>query len=114
MKTNLDGFNVKEITLYTEQDIQPGMTVTIDDDYKAVIPEDCMRFTGICTGRKGDYITVAVSGVMTARFSSANLSPGYNSISADGNGNLKLDGNTAIETLVLEFDKNAKLVKILL
>ncbi len=114
MKTNLDGFNTKEITLYTEEDIQPGMTVMISDGYKAIIPSVNSRFIGICTSRKGNYVTVAVSGLVTVRSSSDSIFVGYNSISADGNGNIKVDATAMTETLVVEFDKDTKTAKILL
>ena len=47
MNIKLDGFNSKEITLYTEQDIQPGMAVMIAEGYKAIIPGANTRFIGI-------------------------------------------------------------------
>ena len=114
MNIKLDGFNSKEITLYTEQDIQPGMAVMIAEGYKAIIPGANTRFIGICTSRKGNYITVAVSGVVTTHCSSENISVGYNCLSADGNGNLKLDNGALVETLILEIDKENNIIKILL
>lgn len=114
MNTKLDGFNVKEITLYTEQDIKPGMTVMIDEGYKAIIPSANTRFVGICTSRKGNYVTVAVSGVVTAHCVSENISVGYSGLSADGNGNIRIDSGAMVEILVLETDVQNKLIKILL
>jgi hypothetical protein len=114
MNTNLDGFNVKEITLYTDEDIKPGMAVMIAEEYKAIIPKANKRFIGVCTSRKGNYVTVTISGTAVTKCVSDNIEVGYNCLSGDGNGNIKIDGTTMVETLVLEIDKQSQLVKILL
>lgn len=114
MNTNLNGFNVKEITLPTEQDIRVGMPVTIGAGRKAVLPNTNEPFIGICTGRKGDYVTVAVSGLITAAYTGSDLSLGYEYVSADGNGALKLDITATVSTFVFDVDTEKKLVTILL
>lgn len=114
MNANLNGFNVKEITLYTEQDIKVGMPVTIGEGRKAVLPDENKPFMGICTGRKGDYVTVAVSGLLTVAYTGSNITLGYNLISANGNGGLKFDISTTISTFVFDIDTEKNLVTILL
>ena len=104
MNTNLNGFNVKEITLPTEQDIRVGMPVTIGAGRKAVLPNT----------NEGDYVTVAVSGLITAAYTGSDLSLGYEYVSADGNGALKLDITATVSTFVFDVDTEKKLVTILL
>lgn len=114
MNTNLNGFNVKEITLCTEDDIRIGMPVTIGVGRKAVLPGEKKPFMGICTGRKGNYVTVAVSGLLTVTYTGTDLTLGYNLISADGLGGVKMDLSNTVSTFVFDVDTEKKLVTILL
>lgn len=114
MKRRLDGFNVKEITLYTESDIAPGSPVTVGENMTAVVPGNNNAFLGICTAKKGNYVSVAVSGMVTAPFTGSDIELGYNYLASDGNGKLKFDLSATIETFVLSIDEKNKLATILL
>lgn len=114
MYPNLEGFNVKEVTLYKNGDIKPGMAIMITDNYTATIPTSNTRFAGICTAVRGDYISAALTGIVTVHYTGTDLVTGYNGISSDGNGNVKLDVNATTEHLILDVNKEDKLITFLL
>ena len=114
MYPNLNGFNTKEITLYTEENVKPGMPVMLTENYSAILPAAGSRFIGICTSVRGNYISVAVTGVVTAPFTGSGLNIGYAKVSPDGNGKIKSDSTSGTEILVLEVNEYEKLVTFIL
>lgn len=112
MIKSLNGLNLKEITLYAEENVKPGMTVVITDKYTVGVATKNAKFFGICTDVKGGYATVAVSGIITVPFSGTDITIGYNFISADGNGNVKYDAGGSVEYLVFDIDEENNLVTI--
>ncbi len=114
MNPKLNGFDVKEVTLYTTDAIKPGMAVMLEENYTAKVPIANSRFIGVCTAVRGDYVSVALTGVVTVPFSGTDISVGYNNLSADGNGYLKLNLSSSYEYLVLEVDEAQKLMTIML
>lgn len=114
MYPKLDGFNVKEVTLYTTEAIEPGMAVMLSENYSAVIPAANSRFIGVCTAVRGNYISVALTGIVTLPYSGSDISVGYNTISPDGDGYVKLNLSGSVEYLVTDVNTSEKLVTILL
>ena len=114
MKTNLDGFHVNEVTLYTTEDIKPGMAVTIGENCTAKIPPSGTRFMGICTDVRGNYVSVALTGAVTVPYTGSDFAAGFNTISPDGNGYLKLNFDGEVEYLVLDVNAAEKLMTIFL
>ena len=114
MTEKLKGVNLTEITLYTEEDIKPGMAVMISDNYTATIPVSNTRFAGICTGVRGNYVTVAINGVVTVPYTGTDIPVGYNSLASDGNGVVKIDFGGSFEHLILDADAQKKLITFLL
>ncbi len=114
MTEKLKGVNLTEITLYTEEDIKPGMAVMISDNYTATIPVSNTRFAGICTGVNGKYVTVAINGIVTVPYTDSEISIGYNTLASDGNGVVKIDFAGSFEYLVLDADAQKKLVTFML
>ena len=114
MIETLNGLCTKEITLLAKEDVKPGMPVEIAERYTVGIPDNNCRFFGICTSVKGKYATVAVSGVVTVPYSGSSLTLGYNTLSSDGNGKVKVDMNGDDYFVVFDIDEENKLVTILL
>ncbi len=114
MYPKLDGFNTKEITLYTEADIKPGMPVMLAENYSAGIPAAGSRFIGVCTSARGRYVSVALTGVVTVPYSGSGIKIGYSPLTCDGNGKLKHDANGSAEFLVFEVNEYDNLVTFLL
>ena len=107
-------FNTTEITFYTASPVKAGTPVLINSDGHAVAAEKGFPFIGICTKVDGNYATVAVAGIVTTGFTGEIGDSGYQLISADGQGNVKLDFSSAHEYRVLAVDKEAKTVTIIL
>ena len=114
MNSNLNGFNVKEITLYADGNIQPGMAVSVKENHTAAIPSANERFAGICTAVRGGYVSVALTGILTVPYSGTGISVGYNPVTADGNGYIKFNVSSSEEFLVFDIDETEHLMTILL
>ncbi len=112
MNRNFEGYHVDEITLYTNDDFKPGMAVMIAENCTAVISNEGSNFIGVCTGVRGNYISVALTGAVTVPYSGVDFSVGYNLISPDSNGYLRLDFEGTKEYLILDIDKDEKLMTI--
>ena len=113
MNNIFDRLVVNEITLYTEYDLKPGTPVTITPEQNAISPEKGENFVGICTAKRGNYVTVAFSGAVTASYS-GNLETGYVYLSCDGEGNIKEDFGSTVQLFILDVDTEKKLATILL
>lgn len=109
-----NSYGLTEITFYTESDIKAGMTVSVDKNGNAIIAPENYPFIGICTKAEGNYITVAVSGVITAGYTGAFSECGYQYMSGDGNGNIKYDITSDYEHPVLKVDTENRTVTIIL
>lgn len=114
MKPLPNGFNVNETTLYTESDIKAGMTVELDSDGNAIVASENSHFIGVCTKAKGNYVTVALTGVVTVPYTGSAPSTGYDILAADGNGNVKFFGAGDSEYLVFNVDKEKHLATFML
>ena len=114
MIESLNGLCTKEITLLSDGNVQPGMPVIIKDSYTVGIPGLNGRFFGICTSVKGNYATIAISGIVTVAYTGPSLFLGYNTLASDGNGKIRLDINGDDYFLVLNIDEENSLVTILL
>ena len=113
MNNIFDRLVVNEITLYTEEDIQPGTPVTIGADQNAVKAGKGEGFVGICTAKRGNYVSVAFSGAVTVPYSGS-METGYVFIAADGEGKIKEDYASSIQFFVLNVDAEKNLATILL
>lgn len=113
MKNIFDRLVVNEITLYTEEDIQPGTPVTIGADQNAVKAAKGENFVGICTAKRGNYVSVAFSGAVTVPYSGA-MEAGYVFLVADGEGKVKEDFTSSVQLFVLSVDAEKNLATILL
>ena len=112
MKNIFDRLVVNEITLYTEDDIQPGTPVTIGPNQNAVKAAKGENFMGICTAKRGNYISVAFSGAVTVPYSGTMVT-GYVFIAPDDNGKIKEDFASPVTYFVLNVDAENSLATIL-
>ena len=112
MIESLNGTNLKEITLYATEGVKPGMAVGITDRYTVSVPKINKPFFGICTSVKGNFATVAVSGIITIPFSGEDIFIGYNKISADGAGYVSQDSACNNYYAVLDIDQENQLITI--
>ena len=113
MKNIFDRLVVNEITLYTEEDIQPGTPVTIGADQNAVKAGKGEGFVGICTAKRGNYVSVAFSGAVTVPYSGSMVT-GYVFLAPDNDGKLKEDFASSFQYFVLNVDTENSLATILL
>ncbi len=113
MYPKLNGFNTKEVTLYTDSKIKVGSTVMLEANCKAVLPASDAKFCGVCTDARGNYITVALSGFVQLPYTGTAPTVGYNNLACDGNGNAKVS-EKGREILVAEVDTTNKTISIIL
>lgn len=113
MKNIFDRLVVNEITLYTEEDINPGTPVTVNAEQHAVKSGKGESFMGICTAKRGNYISVAFSGAVTVPCSGI-LETGYVFLAADGEGGIKDDFASSLQLFVLNVDAENNLATVLL
>lgn len=114
MNNVLNGFNVNEVTLHTNDEFKVGMAVCIDENCEAVRPADNERFVGICTAVNGEYISVTFTGILTVPFSGTEMYTGYNPLTAAADGNIRFSVSSSTEYYVISFDKDKKLMTFLL
>ena len=108
-------FNVNETTFYTNEDIKAGMTVELDTDGNAIMAQTNSRFIGVCTKADGNYISVALTGIVTVPYTGTTTpSIGYELLAADGNGNVKFNSGSEVDHLVLSVNTEEKLVTFML
>lgn len=113
MYPKLNGFNTKEVTLYTNEAINIGDAVMLSENATAVLPSSGENFCGVCTDKRDNYITVAMTGFAQTFYSGSAPTIGYNKLSADGNGKVKT-GDSGREILVAEVDTTNKTISIIL
>ncbi len=113
MKNIFDRLVVNEITLYTEEDFTPGMPVTVGPNQTATKPAKGENFMGICTAKRGNYISVAFSGAVTVPYSGTVVT-GYSYLAADGEGKVKEDFTSSVPLFVLSVDTENNLATVLL
>ena len=114
MITQLDGFNINEATFYTDGDLKPGMAVDIGDGFTAIVPREGTPIVGVCTSVRGNYASVALTGVVTVPYTGSGITVGYCKLSAAANGAVKADTSSMKAYLVLEVDSYEKLITIML
>ncbi len=113
MYPELTGFDTKEVTLYSDSDITPGMTVALTADSTGAIPASGEKFCGVCTDVRGRYITVALKGYAEASYSGTAPTVGYNTLAGDGKGNAAVNDNGR-ELLVASVDTAGKKFAVIL
>ncbi len=113
MYPELTGFDTKEVTLYTDSNITPGMTVALAADSTGIVPASGEKFCGVCTDARGRYITVALKGYAEAAYTGTAPTVGYNTLAGDGKGNAVLNENGR-ELLVASVDTSGKRIAVIL
>ena len=107
-------YNTTEITFYTENAIKAGSPVSITSDGVAIAAPKGHPFYGICTKSEGNYVTVALAGIITAKYSGEINNVGYLFMSSDGEGNIQFDLSSDYEYRVLKYNKEDQTVTIIL
>lgn len=113
MYPKLNGFNTKAVTLYTDDDIKIGDPVKLLEDACAAPAAATEKFCGICTDKRGNYITVTLVGYAQTKYSGTAPTVGYNSLAADGKNGVAVN-DKGRELLVLDVDKDNNIVAIML
>lgn len=114
MYPEINGFNVKEITLYNSGNIAVGNVVMLGENHTALVPSAGSAFIGVCTQVRGDYVSVAVTGAVTFPYSGSKPVVGYNLFSADGNGAVKINTGDGKDYLVTDVDEAEGTMTIML
>lgn len=113
MYPKLNGFNTKSITLYTNEDIPVGAPVKLMENAVAAMPTSGEKFCGVCTDKRGNYVTVTFLGYAETAYSGTAPTVGYNKLSSDGKGSVATNDNGR-ELLVLDVDTVNKTIAFLL
>ncbi len=113
MYPEITGFDTKEVTLYTEENIVPGMAVALKENCTGTAAASGEKFCGVCTGVRGRYITVALKGYAVLSYTGTAPTVGYNKLAGDGNGNAAVNENGR-ELLVTAVDTDDKKISIIL
>ena len=114
MNPVLNGLYNTEITLYTTDNIKPGMAVKFNDD-KSVSPVGKFdSFIGICTASRGNYVTVAVSGIVTVPYTGTAPELGHSTISGGAEGYLIYDLDGDYKYIVLDVNEEKNLFTVIL
>lgn len=109
----LDGFENKEITLRNNMNVAVGKAVGFKNAYTSCVPADGDHFCGVCTSKRGIYVTVLMSGFTTVSYSGTAPVVGYNKLVGDGTGKVKVDDNGR-HILVTNVDTTKQTIDIIL
>ncbi|MBQ8502687.1 MAG: hypothetical protein IJ491_00215 [Clostridia bacterium] len=104
MNSVFTGFETNEITLKKNGELEQGNAVIISDGAVAAIPADGEAFCGVCSVVRGDYASVILHGCAKTSYSGTVPTVGFNKLSSDGNGGIKLDDTNGREYLVVSVD----------
>lgn len=113
MYPELNSFQTKEVTLYTTEDITPGMTVALRENCVGTKAASGEKFCGVCTAKRGNYISVALKGYAEATYSGTAPEVGYSLLAGDGEGGAAIS-DSGRELLVCRVDTQEKTIAVIL
>lgn len=93
MNNYLDGFDRKEVTLKSLQDVSKGKTVIITKNFTTDVAKDGNIFAGVCTHAENQSATIQLRGYVHVPFTGTAPACGYVKLSANGTGGVKADTN---------------------
>lgn len=110
----LTGFETKCATLTSGEGIAKGDAVMLGENYTAVAVASSGAFCGVCTAIRNGYATVALKGHAVASYSGTAPSVGYNALSGDGKGGVKVDAENGRQILVVAVNTSDNTIEIIL
>lgn len=113
MNENMNGFDRKEVTLYAAATAVEGNTVNLISKTTAGASPEGSDFIGVCTLIRNGMASVTLRGYATVPFSGTSPSLGYNKLSADGSGGVKVS-DSGRSILVVDINKSALTCDIIL
>ncbi len=113
MNISFEGFGQKCLTFMTDEKLEPGTIVKMDDSGKVTASGDDDIFIGYVVNSDDEYAVVCISGVAVLPCSDDDIEPGYVGLSTDSTGKV-CDGLNSKLRLVLAADTQAGTVTVIL
>lgn len=88
-----DGFERKEVTLNSTQNVEKGKVVEFMDSYTVDKSHNGVNFVGVCTHIDGYTASIQLKGYVKVTYTGTAPECGYAKLVGDGNGGVKVDDN---------------------
>ena len=108
------GFNENQATFLTSGTVNIGDPVTVCAEGTVKQAAGSTAFCGVVTDKRGNYVSVTLTGYARAAYTGSAPVYGYNSLASDGSGAVKTDSTNGRQLLVVGLDTTAKTAEILL
>ena len=93
MDNYFDGFEIKEVTLISTQDVKKGEVVEFLDSYTVDKSHSGVNFIGVCTYAHKYNASVQLKGYTKVKYTGTAPQCGYEKLVGDGNGGVKVADN---------------------
>lgn len=113
MSVSYAGFNANSLTFRCSTKIDKGLPVKIYKSDNVKVCEDEDIFHGFAVDGDSDYVSVQLSGIVTAEYTGAAPAVGMSTLVSNSLGMLKVS-TTGRECLVISVDETAKTVTFLM
>lgn len=113
MNTSLNGFNSK-IATFSSSTASKGDVVSMSGNGEVSKAAANAAFCGVCTDKRGNCVSVRLSGYSKLSYSGTAPSVGYASLAADGNGGVKTVTTGGRELLVTDVDTEKAEIGVIL
>ena len=114
MRIGFKGFMEQVITFPASAEVKAGYPVTIADTGLIANSAADAEFAGVATAGGAEYAPVMVSGYTTLSYSSGTPKCGWQYLTADGNGGVKIAASGKQARLVVEIDTAGKTIGVIL
>ncbi len=114
MNSLYTGFETNQLTFKARGNVKEFAPVMIEEGDSVYVPEEYEIFCGVCTGVKGDYVTVALHGCATLKYSGNIPCVGYQKLASKGDGTVFVDNDNGTDYLIVSIDRDEKTIEILI
>lgn len=112
MSVSFNGFNKKILTFKTETEIEDGVPVKLSEYEKVAPCSDGDAFCGFAENAEDGYVSVQLTGAVTASYSGTAPTVGYAKLVSNGGG--VKTSTSGREYLVLAVDETAATVTFIM
>lgn len=113
MNTSLNGFNALAAT-FSSSDASKGNVVSISGNMTVSKAAANAAFCGVCTDKRGSYVSVQLCGYTRLSYSGTAPSVGFAQLAADGNGGVKTVTSGGRTLLVTDVDTESTTIGVIL
>lgn len=114
MKVSYEEIGAVTATFQAGEDVKGGMVVAMSGSGQVDVCSAGDRICGVALEPVDGYAAVQVRGFVTVHCGDSTVTPGWNLLSADGDGGVKADTTAGTQTLVAAVDSAAGTAVILL